>query len=443
MENTEQGKANALLPVAVFLLVFWGSGIAAGDFYSMPAIVSFLLALTAAFLQNRKVNFEKKIKIVAKGVGDENIIAMCLIFLAAGAFSGAVKMAGGAENTVLLGLSVLPSNAVGVGLLVISCFISISMGTSMGTIAALTPIALEISQKTGLSVAVCVGAVLCGAMFGDNLSIISDTTIAAVKTQGCTMRDKFQENLLIVLPAAAATIFLFFALTNHAEYAKEQFGSYNIWLVLPYFAVLIGALCGFSVFGILIMGTILSLTAGIVSGEMEVGAVFSAVGDGVEGMYEITVISLVVTCIVALVRANGGILFLLSWIKKRIRGKRGGELGIALLALLVDLCTANNTIAIVTAGPIAKEISEEFGIAPKRSASVLDIFTSAAQGMIPYGAQLLTAASLTALTPFEIIPYCFYPFFTGISGIFFILFVNSRRTETKRTIQNTGNKMEK
>lgn len=431
-EIPENGMISALLPIAVFLVIFLGSGIITGDFYSMPAIVGFLIALMTAFFQNKELKFDEKMALISKGAGDENIITMCLIFLAAGAFSGAVKAAGGADSTVILGLSILPSNVAVVGLFVIGCFISVSMGTSMGTIAALAPIAVGISEKTGFSSAICVGAVMCGAMFGDNLSMISDTTIAAVKTQGCEMRDKFKENFLIVLPAAIVTIIIFFVLTNDVKYVPDELGTYNIWQVVPYLVVLIGALCGFNVFGILITGTVLSLGVGVATGAMEPGMMFQAVGDGIMGMYDITVISIVVACIVALVKEYGGIQFLLSFIKKRIKGKRGGELGIAVLALLVDLCTANNTVAIVMAGPIAKEISDEFEIAPRRSASIIDMFTSVGQGLIPYGAQLLSAASLTALTPFDIIPYCFYPILMGISGLFFILFINQRKEDKKR-----------
>ncbi|MCI7812888.1 MAG: Na+/H+ antiporter NhaC family protein [Lachnospiraceae bacterium] len=423
----ENGRAVALLPIAVFLVIFLGSGIATGDFYSMPAIVAFLIALMVAFFQNREVKFEEKMAIIARGAGDENIITMCLIFLAAGAFSGAVKAAGGADSTVILGLSILPSNVAVVGLFVIGCFISLSMGTSMGTIAALAPIAAGISEKTGFSIAVCIGAVMCGAMFGDNLSMISDTTIAAVKTQGCEMKDKFRENFFIVLPAALITIVIFWFLTKDVTYVPEDLGTYNLWQVLPYLVVLVGALIGFNVFGILIAGTVLSLIVGVATGAMEIGHMFTAVGDGIVGMYDITVISLIVACIVSLVKEYGGIHFVLSFIRKRISGKRGAELGIAVLALLVDVCTANNTVAIVMAGPIAREISEEFEIEPRRSASLLDMFTSVGQGLIPYGAQLLSAASLTALTPFDIIPYCFYPILMGISGIVFILFINPRK----------------
>ena len=345
---------------------------------------------------------------------------MSLIFLCAGGFSGAVTAAGGVESTVNFGLSILPARVAIVGLFVIGCFISISMGTSMGTIAALAPIAVEISKQTGFALAICIGAVVCGAMFGDNLSMISDTTIAAVKTQGCEMKDKFKANFLIVLPAAVITILIFWLITRNVQLEVTSSMDYNLWKVLPYILVLVGALLGINVFLVLIGGTVVSLIVGVATGSIVLSEIFTVVGSGVTSMYDITVISIIVACIVSLVKEYGGIQFILNLIKSRIRGKRGGELGIALLALFVDLCTANNTVAIVMAGPIAKEISDEFEITPKRSASLLDIFTSVGQGMIPYGAQLLSAASLTGLTPFHIMPYLFYPMLMAASGVLFI-----------------------
>lgn len=424
--GAEKGSAAALLPIGIFLVIFLGSGVVTGDFYAMPAIVAFLIALLAAFLQHREIGFQEKIGIVSRGVGDENIITMCLIFLSAGAFSGAVTAAGGVESTVNLGLSVMPPHVAVAGLFVIGCFISVSMGTSMGTIAALAPIAAGISEKTGFAMSVCIAAVVCGAMFGDNLSMISDTTIAAVKTQGCEMKDKFRENFRIVLPAALVTVVLFWIVTRDGSYEMTGALPYNAWQVLPYVLVLVGALIGINVFVVLVTGTVTSLVIGVATGSLAVGEMFSAVGEGVTGMYDITVISIVVAGIVSLVREYGGIQFILGLIRKSIRGKRGAEAGIAGLALLVDLCTANNTVAIVMAGPIAKEISEEFQVSPRRSASLLDIFTSVGQGLIPYGAQLLSAASLTGLTPFEIIPHLYYPALMAVSAVLFIIFRKSR-----------------
>lgn len=426
-----KGRAVALLPIGVFLIIFLGAGIVTGDFYTMPAIVAFLIALLVAFLQNKNLTFAEKLQVISKGVGDENIITMCLIFLCAGGFSGAVTAAGGADSTVNFGLSILPSNIAVVGLFIIGCFISVSMGTSMGTIAALAPIAVGISEKTGFPMAICIGAVVCGAMFGDNLSMISDTTIAAVKTQGCEMKDKFKANFFIVLPAAIATIAIFFFMTRNGNFTLTKELPYNVWQILPYIVVLIGALIGINVFVVLISGTVLSLIVGVATGSIALGDIFIAVGGGtigdkaiggVMGMYDITVISIVVACIVSLVKEYGGIQFILNLIKGHIKGRRGGELGIAGLALLVDACTANNTVAIVMTGPIAKEICDEYHISAKRSASLLDIFTSVGQGIIPYGAQLLSAATLTGLTPFAIMPYLYYPFLMAVSAVLFILF---------------------
>ena len=416
MENQNQGKLSALLPIGVFLVIFLGAGIIFQDFYEMPAIVAFLIALFVAFLQNRKVSFDEKVKIIAQGVGEENIITMSLIFLCAGAFSGAVTAAGGVDSTVNLGLSLIPAHFIVAGLFIISCFISVSMGTSMGTIAALAPIAVGVSNEAGFPMAVCIASVVCGAMFGDNLSMISDTTIAAVKTQGCEMKDKFKANFLIVLPAAVITIVFFWFVTRDMSYNIAS-GEYNLFQVIPYLVVLIGALIGINVFLVLIAGTVLSIVVGVWTGTIAVSEMFTVMGDGVTSMYDITVISIIVACIVSLVRANGGIQFILDLIKSRIRGKRGAQAGIAALALLVDLCTANNTVAIVMSGPIAKEICDEFGVEPKRSASLLDMFTSVGQGLIPYGAQLLSAATLTGLTPFDMMPYLIYPILMAVCGI--------------------------
>ncbi len=416
-----KGRAIALLPIGIFLLLFLGMGIFTGDFYKTPAIVCFLIALCVAFLQNRKVPFGDKIKIIAKGVSNENIITMCLIFLCAGAFSGTVSASGGVDSTVNLGLSILPAPFAVAGLFVIGCFISVSMGTSVGTVAALAPIAVEISNKTGFNMAICMGAVMCGAMFGDNLSMISDTTIAAVKTQGCNMKDKFKENFLIVLPAALITVVVFYLLTRNGSFEIADDLSYNVWKVFPYLFVLVGALVGINVFIVLIGGTVLSLIIGVATGTIPLTDVFVVMGDGVMGMYDITVISIIVACIVSLVKEYGGIRFVLNLIQKGIKGERGAELGIATLALAVDICTANNTVAIVMAGPIAKEISDEYGVDAKRSASLLDIFSSVGQGMIPYGAQLLTAATIAALSPIEIMPYLCYPVLMAVSALLFIL----------------------
>lgn len=376
MEKEKKGRAIALLPIGVFLIIFLGAGIVFKDFYAMPAIVAFLIALFVAFLQNKELSFNKKIEVIAKGVGEENIITMSLIFLCAGGFSGAVTAAGGVDSTVNLGLSLIPAHFAVAGLFLIGCFISVSMGTSMGTIAALAPIAVGISEKTGFALSICIGAVVCGAMFGDNLSMISDTTIAAVKTQGCEMKDKFKANFFIVLPAAIITVLIFWFVTRNMNFHLEENLSYSLWEVLPYMVVLLGALIGINVFVVLISGIVISLIVGVSMGHIALSEMFQVVGNGVTSMYDITVISIIVACIVSLVKEHGGIQFILNLIKSKINGRRGAEFGIALLALFVDACTANNTVAIVMTGPIAKEISEEFDVDPRRSASLLDMFTS-------------------------------------------------------------------
>ena len=422
MEKENKGRAIALLPIGVFLIIFLGAGIVFEDFYAMPAIVAFLIALFVAFLQNKELSFNKKIEVIAKGVGEENIITMSLIFLCTGGFSGAVTAAGGVDSTVNLGLSLIPAHFAVAGLFLIGCFISVSMGTSMGTIAALAPIAVGISEKTGFALSICIGAVVCGAMFGDNLSMISDTTIAAVKTQGCEMKDKFKANFFIVLPAAIITVLIFWLATRNMSFQLEENLNYSLWEVLPYMVVLLGALIGINVFVVLISGIVISLIVGVSMGHIALSEMFQVVGSGVTSMYDITVISIIVACIVSLVKEHGGIQFILNLIKSNINGRRGAEFGIALLALFVDACTANNTVAIVMTGPIAKEISEEFDVDPRRSASLLDMFTSVGQGIIPYGAQLLSAATLTGLTPLQIIPNLYYPLLMGVCGVLAIIF---------------------
>lgn len=417
-----KNRGLALIPVLVFIVLFAGVGIISGDFYAMPALVAFVAALFVAMFMTRGVSFDDKLKIMASGAGDVNIITMVLIFITAGMFSGAVSAAGGVENTVNFGLSILPPNLIVVGLFLIGCFISISMGTSVGTITALSPIALGVATETGFPVAICAAAVVCGAMFGDNLSIISDTTIAAVRTQGCEMRDKFKQNFFIVLPAAIITIIILFAVTSGLETTAAETYEYNFIQVVPYLVVLIGALVGLNVFIVLLAGTVLSVIVGVAMGQFTIIESFTAIGGGMANMFEISVISITVACIVSLVKHNGGIALILDGIKARTKGKRGAEFGIAILVFLVDLCTANNTVAIVMAGPIAKEISDEFDVDPKRSASILDIFASVGQGMIPYGAQLLTAGALCAISPMQIIPYLFYPMLMAACAIIFMLF---------------------
>lgn len=423
-----KNRGMALLPFLVFIVLFAGGGIIEGDFYAMPALVAFVIALFVGMLQNKRLTFDEKLEIISKGAGDVNIITMIFIFIVAGAFSGVVSAAGGVESTVNLGLSFLPAKFMIVGLFLIGCFISVSMGTSVGTITALIPIAAGIAQQTGFPIAICVGAVVSGAMFGDNLSMISDTTIAAVRTQGCEMKDKFNQNFFIVLPAAIITIILFYVRSTSLVCNTTGSYEYEIVKVIPYLVVLIGALIGFNVFAVLFSGIILSMVVGVATDTFTLFEGIKAIGTGMNSMFEISLISITVACIVALVKENGGIDLIIETIKKRTKGKRGAEFGIAILVFLVDLCTANNTVAIVLTGPIAKEIGDEFEVKPKRVASLLDIFASVGQGIIPYGAQLLTAAALAVengfagVTPIDVLPNLYYPILMGISAILFIIF---------------------
>ena len=434
----KKGNPWALLPILCFLVVFIGMGVWLNDFYAMPAIVGFLIALGVAFCQNRKRSFSEKMEDVTHSMGDSNVMIMCLVFVMAGGFSGAVQAAGGVDSTVNFSLSILPPSVAVAGLFIIGCFISTAMGTSVGTIAALAPIAVGISDKTGIAGALCIGAVVSGAMFGDNLSMISDTTIAATRTQGCEMKDKFRENFKIVLPAAVISLVLFLILASGGDYTFTGDRSYNLFKILPYLVVLIGALLGMNVFVVLALGIVLSLVVGVATGAFAWTDMFRVVFEGPDGaggiknMYDITVISIVVAGIIGLVKANGGIYFILNGIKKRLKTPKGAQLGIAALSSLVDISTANNTVAIVMAGPIAKDISNEFSISPKRTAAILDIFTSVWQGIIPYGAQILYACAGAAavgmtLSPVELFPYLFYPILMGISAVVFILFFGNRK----------------
>ena len=420
LKHEEEKSIGALLPIAVFIILFVGSGLLTGDFYFMPTTLAFLLALIAALLQNKKFTFEQKLKVAASGAGDVNIITMCIIYLLAGVFSSVVTAAGGVTSTVNLALSFIPVHLAVTGLFLMGCFISISMGTSCGTIAALAPIAVDISSKTGYELAMCIGAVVSGAMFGDNLSMISDTTIAAVRTQGCMMKDKFKANFFIVLPAAIVTALLFYFVSSGHDYESTAVLDYNLIQVVPYMLILVGALLGINVFLLLGLGTVVSVIVGLYTNSFTFTKVFTLTGSGLSTMYEISIIAILAACISALVRFNGGFAWILHTVQSHISGLKGGQLGIGGLVLMMDLATANNTIAIVLAGPLAKKISEAYNISAKRSASLLDIFSSVGQGLIPYGAQLLSAAALTGRTPLVIMPYLYYPVLMLVCVLVFI-----------------------
>lgn len=418
----KKGNLLALLPLAVFLLLFVGSGIITDDFYKMPVLVAFIISTVVALLSNRKESMNKKMDVFCKGAGHADIISMCIIFLLAGAFGTVTKTIGGVDSIVNLSLSVLPANLVVVGLFLIGCFISLSMGTSVGTIAAIAPIGIGVAEATGIPVALVLGAVVGGAMFGDNLSMISDTTIAAVRTQGCELKDKFKVNFSIVLPAAIITVILIAVKTSSYNMELNEVYTYELVKIVPYLVVLIGALLGANVFALLSGGTIFASLVGIYTGSFDLFGAIEFINAGMSGMFELAMISITIGGLVELIKLNGGIDFILYFISSRIKSKKGAEVGIAALASIVDLCTANNTIAIVMAGPLAKNIADEFEIDPRRSASILDIFSACWQGIIPYGAQLLTAAGLVSISPVDIIPYLYYPGLMGIFGMLAIVF---------------------
>lgn len=409
----------ALFPIFVFLAVYLGVGIfyeyihpkeGVQGFYVMSVVVAFMAAMAVALIQNTSVSFDEKIRICAADLGDDNILTMIFIFLLAGAFSGLASASSCAFDTANLLLSIVPKQFTVLGIFLISCLISMAMGTSCGTITVVGPLAVTISQTANLSIALCFGALVGGAMFGDNLSFISDTTIAATKTQGCEMKDKFKENFRIAFPAALLTcmILLIFSFSGTAA----EFSGYDFYLLraLPYFAILVAAIMGCNVFLVLSLGIFLCTVLGFFTGSLTPTEMLLSIGSGVSGMYETIVVTILATSLSALIKYNGGFEIIISFIKKHFHGIKGGQLGILLISMLMDLSTANNTVAIVVTAPIAADIRKEYGVSPQRTASLLDIATCITQGMIPYGAQLLIASGLAGISALEIIPYLFYPF---------------------------------
>ncbi|MCP3026373.1 Na+/H+ antiporter NhaC family protein [Halobacillus sp. A5] len=416
---SEEIKANplALIPFGVFIILFIGSGVITGDFYQMPVLVAVFAAILTALFMNRSTDFNTKVNQLTEGGGHPNIILMVVIFLLAGAFASIAEGVGAVDSTVNLGLSILPENLLLIGLFIICCFISISMGTSTGTIAALAPIGLGVAEQTDIGLALTMGAIVSGSMFGDNLSIISDTTIASVRTQGTKMKDKFKANFFIVLPAAIVTAVIFGVLTADASSAIDEDTAYQFIKVLPYIGVLVFAVAGVNVIFVLLGGIIFAGIVGLILGDINISDFVSLVGEGFANMQELAMLAVLLGGLVELIRRNGGIAFLLQIISKRISSYKGGEFGIAGLVSLVNFSTANNTISIITAGPLAKQMADRFGIDSRRSASLLDIFASAVQGVIPYGAQLLAVAGVAGISPVEIVPYCFYPMLIAAAGI--------------------------
>ncbi|MFC7787129.1 Na+/H+ antiporter NhaC family protein [Rossellomorea sp. GCM10028870] len=419
--NQEKGNFLALLPLIIFVSLFLGAGIISGDFYAFPVLVSIIIASVVGLLMNRKETLTAKIERFAKGAGHPDIMIMVFIFLLAGAFSGVAEKMGAVDSTVNFALSVLPGNLIIVGLFIIAAFISLSMGTSMGTIAALAPIGVGISSGTDISMPLAMATVIGGAMFGDNLSFISDTTIAAVRTQKTEMKDKFKVNFFIVLPAAIITMVILLVLTmgNQSTVGAESFN----WIkILPYLGVIIGALAGLNVFVVLLGGIVLAGIIGFIDGSFTPASYFGSVADGMTGMAEIVILSVLIGGVVELIRHNGGIQALLYHATRKIKSPQGAQLATAGLVSSTNLCTANNTISIIIAGPLAKTISENYGVDARKSASILDIFSCSVQGLIPYGAQALLVAEVAGISPVSIIPYAFYPILIAVCGIIAIRF---------------------
>jgi len=419
----------ALLPVLVFLVLYLGMGLIFEyrlgiemAFYNIPIVVVFMAALLVACLQNRALKFDGKLAVMAQGVGDKNIMTMILIFLVAGVFVG-VTGRSSAEAVAYFLLSVTPAWASAAVLFVAACFVSTAMGTSVGTITLITPIAAAVSQVSGFPLPLCVGSVMGGAMFGDNLSFISDTTIAACSTQGCEMRDKFRANLKIALPAALATLAVILVQSLNAGVEAIDIPEYNLLLLIPYVLVLAGGIAGLNVFVVLLVGILAGIAIVLPTGTSDFMSLLGSMGSGASGMFETIMVTVLVSAMCALIREFGGFEALLSFIRRAFRGRVGGRLGVGLLVGAMDIATANNTVAIVMAGPIARQISEEYHISPKESASLLDTFSCIFQGVIPYGAQMLVAISASGGTAsaFQIMPCLYYPYLLAAASLVYIL----------------------
>lgn len=439
-ENSTKVKSNALalMPIGVFVVFYLSLGIIFEyvmkipmGFYNVPVVVAFLLALLVAILQTKGVKLDKKFEIMGQGVGDKNIVTMLIIFLLAGIFVGVVGR-NSAESVAHFMLSVTPPRFAVVVLFVISCFVSTAMGTSVGTITLITPIAVAMSADSGFSMPLCVGTVVGGAMFGDNLSFISDTTIAACNGQGCKMRDKFRTNFAIVVPAAIVTLGIILALSLNSDISQGINKEYNMIEIIPYVLVLISGIVGINVFLTLIIGIVSGSIIMMATGVLNFPDLLSGMGTGAAGMFETSMVAILVAALCALIRFNGGFEALLNGIRRVFKGKKSGQLGIGLLVGLMDIATANNTVAIVMANPIANEMAKDFNISPRKTASILDTFSCIFQGILPYGAQILVALSVVntlgyELSAFDVIPYLFYPFMLFASSLLFIFIIPEKK----------------
>ncbi|MCB6563275.1 Na+/H+ antiporter NhaC family protein [Gordonibacter urolithinfaciens] len=434
----EKGNVKALLPIGVFLVLYlglgvlfeYGVGIPMG-FYNIPIVVIFLVALLVACVQNRKLPFDDKLVVMGRGIGDKTIVTMVLIFMAAGIFVGTVGR-DSAESVAYLMLSVIPAEFSVLVLFVVSCFVSLAMGTSVGTITLITPIAVAVSTASGFDLPLCVASVMGGAMFGDNLSFISDTTIAACQGQGCQMKDKFRENFKIAVPAALATLAIILALSLGSDISGTVSHDYDLIQLVPYLIVLVGGIVGVNVFVVLLLGILSGSLIMVATGATAATDLLASMGSGAAGMFETTMVAVLVSAICALIREYGGFTALLNGIKSLFKSKKGGQLGMGLLVGAMDIATANNTVAIVIANPIAADMAETYDISRRKTASILDTFSCVFQGVIPYGAQMLVAISAAAelgyaVSAFQIMPFLFYPFLLLASSLVFIFLVPDKR----------------
>lgn len=421
---TEKKKGNflGLTPIILFLgLVLFGGGSEIG---SMPVLVAFILSAGYALLLNpkdRKMSIGEKVDLFCTGGGEKTIILLVVIFLLAGAFYSTTIDIGARDATVNFGLQFIPSRMLVPGLFIISCFISFAMGTSMGTVTAISPIGIGLAERIGIPIPIALGIVVGGAMFGDNLSFISDTTIAATRTQGVTLRDKFKVNLLVVLPAAVITCVILMFVKFDASSAVDT-GSYNFWLILPYLLIIVAALAGLNVISVLAIGVGASCIIGLSFGLFTIQTMWASLHKGMMWMQDLAVIALVIGGIVELMKAYGGIDWLLTNLTSKVKTKKGAEFSIAALVSVLNFATANNTVSIVSAGPIARELNDEYQVDPRRTAGLLDVFSCCVQGIVPYGGQILAAAALGGVSPISVVPYCWYPMLIGVCGVLAIVF---------------------
>ena len=406
----------ALSPLAVFVILYFVTSIIARDFYKVPITVAFMAASMYAVLISGNIPLRERIDIYSRGAAKGQMMLMIWIFILAGAFAHTAKVMGAIDATVNLALTLLPGNMLLAGLFLAACFVSVSVGTSVGTIVALTPIAAGVAQQTGTSIPLMTAVVVGGSFFGDNLSFISDTTIAATSTQGCKLSDKFRVNSFIVIPAAVLILGIYLYMGQGIT-SPHNVGDVSVFKVIPYLIVLITAIMGMNVMAVLSLGIILTGVIGVLDGSFDIYGWFGAMGDGIIGMGELIIITMMAGGLLEIIKHNGGIDFIIQRLTRHVSTKRGAEMTVAGLVSFVNLCTANNTVAIITVGGIAKQIADRFGVDNRKCASILDTFSCAMQGLIPYGAQILMAAGLAQLNPISILPYLYYPLAIGIAAI--------------------------